>query len=79
MKILCALYDRAVEAYAPIMTVNTRAEALRSFRHECNNKQSPINQHPTDYELHQLGTYDDQTGTIQPHRELLARAEDHKE
>lgn len=77
MKILVALYDRATEAYAPVMTVNTRNEAIRSFREECQNKQSPIAKHPTDYELHMLGIYNDQTGDIEPQRELIGRAEDH--
>lgn len=77
--ILVALYDRATEAFAPIMTVRTRNEAIRSFRQEVNNQGSPLNQHPTDYELHQVGTYNDQTGEIAPARELIARGEDHKE
>lgn len=79
MKLLVALYDRATEAYAPVMTVHTRAEAIRSFRNEVNNPQSPLNQHPTDYELYKLGEYDEQTGHITANSELLARAEDHKE
>lgn len=77
MKILVALYDRATEAYAPIMTVHTRGEAIRSFKNECNNPQSPINQHPSDYELWQLGEYDDQTGMIVSTHERIARAEDY--
>jgi len=77
MKILVALYDRATEAFAPVMTVHTRGEAIRSFRNECQNKQSPIAQHPTDYELWQIGQYNDQTGEIEPGKEMIARAEDH--
>lgn len=77
MKILVALYDRATEAYAPIMTVHTRGEAIRSFRNEIKEPQSPISQHPTDFELYQVGIYNDQTGEIEPHHELIARAEDH--
>lgn len=80
MKLLVALYDRAVEAHAPVMTVSTKNEALRSFRQAVNDKTTPINQNPTDYELYVIGTYNDQTGEIKPvDRELLARAEDHKE
>lgn len=79
MKILVALYDRAVEAYAPVMTVNTRAEAIRSFRQECNNKQGQLCQHPSDYELWQIGEYDDQTGMIVSTNERIARAEDYVE
>lgn len=79
MKLLVALFDRATEAFAPVMTVHTRAEALRTFRQEVNNPQSPLNKHPTDYELHILGSYDDQTGFINATSELIARAEDHLE
>ena len=77
MKILAALYDRATEAFAPVMTVHTRAEATRSFRKECSNPSSPLNQNPTDYELFVVGTYDEETGEITPDRERIARAEDH--
>ena len=79
MKILVALYDRATEAHAPVMTVHTKGEALRSFREAVNDNQTPIHRNPTDFELWQVGTYDDQSGQITPHRELIARAEDHKE
>lgn len=78
MKYLVSLYDRATEAYGPIMTVPTRAVALREFRQACNDNTSPISKHPTDYELYQLATYDDQTGEIITAHEMLARAEDMK-
>jgi len=77
MKVLVAMYDRVTEAYAPVMTCHTRGEAIRSFRTECQNKESPINKNPTDYELHALGTYDETSGKIEPHKEIIARAEDH--
>lgn len=78
MKLLVALYDRATEAYAPVMTVHTRGEALRSFKQAVNDPQTPIYNNPTDYELWQLGTYDDQNGEITAQPELLGRAEDFK-
>lgn len=78
MMVLVALYDRATEAYAPIMTCRTRGEAIRSFRDECQNKDSPIHKHPTDFELRYLGSYDEQTGQIEPKIEVIARAEDHQ-
>lgn len=79
MKLLVSLYDRATEAFAPVMTVNTRAEAIRSFRRECEDKQSPIARHPEDYELYQLASYNDQTGEIIQMHERLARAQDYTE
>lgn len=78
MKVLVALYDRVTEAYAPIMTCHTRGEAIRSFRQECQNKDSPISRNPTDYELYVLGNYDETTGKIEPANERIARAEDHQ-
>lgn len=74
---LVSLYDRATEAFAPIMTVRTRGEAIRSFRQEVQNKESPIHRNPTDFELYELATYDETNGTIVPNKELIARAEDH--
>ena len=80
MKLLIALYDRATEAHAPVMTVNTRNEAIRSFREAVNDPQTPMFKHPTDYELYMIGTYDDIKGEINSQeRELIARGEDHKE
>lgn len=78
MKILVALYDRATEAHAPVMTVNTRNEAIRSFREAVNDPNTPIYKNPTDFELYQIGTYNDQLGEIVAiDRELIARAEDY--
>lgn len=74
---LVALYDRVTEAFAPIMTVRTRGEAIRSFRQEIQNKESPIHKNPTDFELYELATYDEQNGQIVAGKELIARAEDH--
>lgn len=78
MKLLIALYDRATEAHAPVMTVNTRNEAIRSFREAVNDPNTPIYKNPTDFELYQIGTYNDQLGEIVAiDRELIARAEDY--
>lgn len=77
MKTLVALYDRAIEGYGPIMTVHTRGEAIRSFKKEAETQGSNINAHPTDYELWQVGTYDDETGHITAQPERIARAEDY--
>lgn len=80
MKKLVALYDRATEAFAPIMTVHTRNEAIRSFRQAVNDPNTPVYAHPTDYELYIVGDYNDETGEITPlPKEMIARGEDHKE
>lgn len=79
-KILVSLYDRATEAYAPIMTVSTKAEAIRSFRQAVNDPTTPLWNNPTDFELYQVGEFDDQNGEIRANiLNLIARAEDFKE
>lgn len=77
MKVLVAIYDRATQAHAPVMTVNTRAEAVRSLRQALKDPQSSIASSPSDYELWELGTYNEETGDITPNKELIARVEDH--
>ena len=60
--------------------VPTAGVAIRSFRDEVN-REAPDNEifrHPADYELYQIGTFDDSTGAIealQPPK-LLSRALD---
>lgn len=79
MKILCALKDRATEAFTPVMTLHTQQEAIRSLRQTLKDKNTPVAQTPSDFELWRLGTYDDQTGEIKGNMEMIARCEDHME
>lgn len=75
-QVIIALYDRGAEYYRPAAAIRTRGEALRGMKNEVNKEGSEINAHPTDYELWQVGEFDDQTGEITPKKELIARAED---
>lgn len=40
--------------------------AIRNFHHACLNAQSLFYTHPEDYSLYRIGTYDVETGTIEP-------------
>lgn len=78
---MCAVRDSATEAFAQPIFVPRPAVALRSFGEECNRKPTEGNPnalytHPSDYELYQLGVYDDNTGDFSPAKERLARAVD---
>lgn len=78
---VCAARDRATEAFARPFYVSRPGEAIRSFSDEVLRKPDPgtVNQlysHPTDFELWQLATWDDNTGNFVPAIERLARAED---
>jgi len=63
--IIIAVKDRAADLYGKPFYVRTRAEAIRSFTDEVNNKQSQINQHPEDYDLYEIGTFDEDSGELQ--------------
>lgn len=74
--IIISLYDRGAEYFRPAAAIRTRGEAIRGLRDQANNPETEIGSHPTDYELWQVGEFDDQTGEITPIKELISRAED---
>lgn len=62
--IIVAVRDRQLNAYMRPFTAQTAGQAIRSFRDEANRQGSEINAHPEDYELYQLGKWDEETGVI---------------
>lgn len=80
MKYLYAVKDLAVQSYLAIWEVRAPGEAMRAFTDEVNRTdgKSPLAQHPEDYELYRLATYDDATGKITPEETpiLAARAKE---
>lgn len=81
MKILCAVRDTATETFGSVMTFKNEKDAVRSFTTAVNdpNPDSLLSQHPEDYELWQLATYNEDTGTIRTDNEgisMIARAKD---
>jgi hypothetical protein len=61
-----AVYDVKAGYYATPFMLRSQGEALRGFQNECNNPQSMLNSHPADFELFQLGTFDQDSGGIEP-------------
>jgi len=80
MKHVYAVKDLAVQAFGDCFLTRAPGEAMRSFQDEVNRTdgKSAVAQHPEDYELYKIGTYDDQTGKLHAleHPELTARAKD---
>ena len=76
MKIVFAVNDNAAQEYGMPIFLRHRNEALRAFRDEVNNPESPIGKHPTDYELWQLAEYDEETGQFFEQRERIIRGAD---
>jgi len=66
---LCTVKDRQADAYGRPMFVPALGVAIRSFSDEVN-RQDADNQlynHPDDFDLYELGTFDDNTGLFSLH------------
>lgn len=76
--IVCAVRDRAMDAFMQPFFCQARGVANRSFADEINKKDSPFHAHPEDFDLYELGVYDDNTGFIKSHErpEMLAIGKD---
>lgn len=61
---IVAIHDRAVDAYLRPWFVPALGQAVRAFGDEINRPaaDNTMNQHPEDYDLYHLGSWDDQTG-----------------
>jgi len=75
---VCAVKDRAVDAFNRPLYVPTTGVAIRSFTDECNKKDSELNIHPEDYDLYEIGSWDDSTAiyTSLEVPRVIARAQD---
>lgn len=73
---MCAVKDRALNAFMRPFFAQTKNQAIRMFQDEVNRDKSEMGAHPDDYDLYWLGTWDDETGYItklpnEPENELL--------
>lgn len=66
-KMLYSVYDAKVKYFHPPMFMMNRGEALRSWEEIANDESSTICRHPNDFDLFELGEFDDQTGKIVMH------------
>jgi len=75
---VCAVKDRAVDAFNRPIYVPTIGVAIRSFTDEVNRKDSELATHPEDYDLYELGQWDDGTAIYTPLEAIrvIARAQD---
>ncbi len=67
--VLCSVKDRAADAYGRPMFVPSVGVAIRSFSDEVNRKDSEnqLFNHPDDFDLYELGEFDDNTGLFVLH------------
>lgn len=64
MKKMYAVRDVKAGYFLPPFLMLTDGEALRAFEEASINPQTPIGQHPEDFQLFFLGDYDEITGII---------------
>lgn len=65
-QIIVAVHDRALDAFMQPWTVPAIGAAIRGFQDAVNNAETPMFKHPDDYDLYQLGVFDDNTGKLIP-------------
>lgn len=69
IQIICAVKDRAADAFGRPLFVPSVGLAIRSFSDEVN-RSDPENQmfnHSDDFDLYEIGSFDDNTGIIECH------------
>lgn len=72
-----SVYDRAIEAHTgqPFFQPTGQA-AIRVITDEAKREGSNLQAHPTDYELWEIGTFDETSGQFTPNLQRIARVED---
>lgn len=68
LKILVALRDVKVREYGPLMVFTTAEEAKRLFLAVAGDAKSTVGRFPRDYVMHELGTFDPESGQIVTHQ-----------
>ena len=70
-----AVYDKLTGFMLPVFKSND-AQAIRDFGYDINSEEmNIINVNPTDFNLQKIGTYDTNTGVIEPTKiEIIADA-----
>lgn len=57
-----AIFDHAVKAFLPPFCLRNDGQAVRTFKDCVNSKNHQFAEHPEDYNLFHIATYDDTTG-----------------
>lgn len=65
--VILAVRDRAADAFANPFYAPTIGAAVRGFSDEMNKSDSRLRLHPEDYDLFELGTFDDNSGVFNCH------------
>lgn len=72
-QLIFAVYDSKSENFSKPIYVQKEGQMVRSFMDIANDKNHPIGQHPEDYFLYQIATWNEDSGEYQnlsPHKSL---------
>lgn len=75
---IVSVFDLATQTFARPFVVHHPRQAVRSFTDEVNNPESEISRHAEDYELFELGKFDDASGALSSQPTRICRAIDLK-
>lgn len=77
--IVCAVRDSAVNAFSRPFFVPAVGAAVRAFGDEVSRVDSDMHKHPEDFELYELGTFDEESGVLVscPTLRSVSRGKDH--
>ena len=72
------ILDIKAESYGPPFTSQTTATGIRQFQELVNDHNHFFSKYPEDYELYELGEYDDDDASFHPHevKKTLVRGSD---
>lgn len=64
---LYSLYDKKTNYFNPPVCCHNEKEACRTFAMVVQGKASIFNQYPSDFDLYELGTFDDHSAKLESH------------
>lgn len=60
-------HDSKIGVYHPPFFMQHTGQALRAWDELCNDPKTQFNRHPSDFQLYEVGTFDDETGRLDAH------------
>jgi len=77
-KVVCSVHDTASDLFGQPFFVPAPAAAIRSVGDETNRQaaDNPLYNHPEDFVLYSLGTFDDVSGAFTSEVKIIARVKD---
>lgn len=61
-----SIFDSKAEFFCPPFFVRTEAEGKRMFLESCQDSNTSLSQHPDDFRLYVVGSWDDSSGSMIP-------------